>query len=53
MPALEMNKVAKLGGDKLLDVSCIRTATDLNTENREEENEKIESRVQHDICSHQ
>ena len=29
MLALEINKLAMLGGDKLLDISCIRTATDL------------------------
>ena len=29
MLALEINKLAMLGGDRLLDISCIRTATDL------------------------
>ena len=43
MLAFEINNLAMLGGDRLLDMSCIRT------ENQEEENEKKESRVQHEI----
>jgi len=29
MLALEINKLAMLGGDRLLDMTCIRIATDL------------------------
>ena len=43
-----------LGGDRLLDMSCIRTATDLKYRKStwEEENEKKESRVRHGLNYH-
>ena len=49
MLAFETNKLAMLGGDRLLDMTCIRTATDLKYRKSEEENKKKESRVQREI----